>query len=296
LPDISLRRRRGDVVKHLMLLSTHTGVGKHTITCGLLRCFTRRGLDASPFKSMSVERHTCRLPDGAEISFAQALQAAAAGKAPRAEMNPYVAHYGERFDLIELGRRLKQRPSTVRDRDRFLRVIEAAFREVMSQAQFVVIEGAGSPVELGLEEVDLANVPVARLSDAQVLLVTEMTHGGGHASIVGTLELLPKDVRARLVGVVLNKFQVQEPADAATRGIARLQEMVRVPVWHLPLLSDAFIPGDNTLFDTEFARLGDYTTSFDALADVIESYFDVEYLLRALDAPNAGQGQSLPAR
>jgi adenosylcobyric acid synthase len=279
-----------------MLLSTHTGVGKHTITCGLLRCSVRRGLRPSPFKSVSVEHHTCRLPDGAEISFAQALQAAAAGRVPLAEMNPYVAHYGERFDLIELGQRLAERPSTVKDRERFLRVIGRAFHEVASRSQFVVIEGAGSPVELGLEDVDLANVPVARLSEAKILLVTEMTHGGGHASILGTWQLLPEDVRERLAGVVLNKFQVQEPAGAAKNGMARLQEMLGAPVWHLPFLADSFIPGDSALFDTEFARFGDYTASFDALADVIESHFDVEYLLQALDAPDTRQGQSRSAQ
>lgn len=264
-------------MKHLMLMSTHTGVGKHTITCGLLRSFARRGVDVSPFKGVSIEHHTCTLPDGREISFAQTLQAMAAGKVPTPAMNPYVALYGERFCLIELGRRLETRPHMVRDRHHYLDVIERAFGEVAGSST-VIVEGAGSPVELGLENVDLANVPVARIADARILLVTEMTHGGGYASVVGTLGLLPDDVREKVVGVVLNKFEVREPAEFVRAGMARLHELVGVPVMSLPFLADTFVPGDAALSSLEYARLGDYTAAFDSLADVVEEHLDVGYL------------------
>ncbi len=75
----------------------------------------------------------------------------AAGKMPCVEMNPYVALYGKQFALIELGRRLAKRPHMVRDRIHYLTIIEQALQTVSVDAQLLVIEGAGSPVELGLE-------------------------------------------------------------------------------------------------------------------------------------------------
>lgn len=276
-------------MKHLMLLSTHTGVGKHTIACGLLRLFTRRGLNVSPFKGVSIEQHTCLLPDGTEISFALALQAMAASKIPLADINPYVALYAERFSLIELGQRLARPPHTIRDRQHFLAVIESAFQRVSSQVDLAVIEGAGSPVELGLEEVDLTNVPVARMADARILLVTEMTHGGGYASVVGTCSLLPDDIRDRLVGVVLNKFDIREPAEAGHAGMAHLSQIIGRPVMSLPFLRDTFVPGDVTHYPTEYGKFADYTEAFDQLADVVETHLDIAYLQDVLGAtPAAG--------
>ena len=269
-------------MKNLMLLSTHTGVGKHTLTCGILRSFKRQGIQASPFKAVSIETHSCRLPDGAEISFAQALQSMAAGKKPCVEMNPYVALYGEQFALIELGKRLVKRPHMVRDRIHYLTIIEQALRAVSSDAQLLVIEGAGSPVELGLEGVDLANIPVARMADARILLITEMLHGGGYASIVGTWHLLPEDIRARIIGIVLNKFDIVEPADFAHQGIDRLRKLLNQPVMTIPFLDDTYIPGDATLFPTEYAKFSDYTAEFDRLADIIEARLDINYLKHAL--------------
>ncbi|MFL5805124.1 MAG: hypothetical protein ACJ8CR_25695 [Roseiflexaceae bacterium] len=270
-------------MKNLMLLSTHTGVGKHTITCGILWCLKRQGIQASPFKAVSIENHTCRLPDGAEISFAQALQAMAAGKIPCVEMNPYVALYGDHFALIELGKRLAKRPHMVRDRMHYLTIIEQALKTVAAEAQLLVIEGAGSPVELGLEDVDLANIPVARMADVKILLITEMLHGGGHASIVGTWHLLPEDIRARIVGIVLNKFDIVEPAGFAHQGIDHLSKLLNQPVMTIPFLHDTYIPGDTTLFPTEYTKLGDYTSEFDQLADIVESNLDMNYLKRALE-------------
>jgi adenosylcobyric acid synthase len=39
----------------------------------------------------------------------------------------------------------------------------------------------------------------SRMADAKILLIAEMLHGGGYASIVGTWNLLPEDIRARIV-------------------------------------------------------------------------------------------------
>jgi len=232
---------------------------------------------------VSIDSHTCRLPDGAEISFAQVIQAMAAGKTPRAEMNPYVALYGEHFVLIELGRRLAKRPHMVRDRKHYLSVIEHAFKSIAAEAQLVVAEGAGSPVELGLEDVDLANIPVARIADTKILLITEMTHGGGYASVVGTWSLLPEDIRARIIGIVLNKFDIEEPTEFAQQGIHRLSEILNQQIMTVPFLKETHIPTELALYPTQYDKLGDYTSEFDKLADITEKRLDMNYLKRVLE-------------
>jgi len=270
-------------MKNLMLMSTHTGAGKHTVACGILRSLSRQGINVSPFKSVSIEAYTCILPDGMEISFAQTLQAVAAGKVPCKEMNPYVALYGEDFSLIEMGRRLAVRPHMIRDRNHYLATIERALKTVAAEAQFVVIEGSGSPVELGLENVDLANIPIAIMADAKILLITEMVHGGGYASIVGTWNLLPEGIRERIVGIVLNKFDLEEPMEFAQEGVKRLREILDREVMTIPFFHEAYIPGDTTLYTIYYDKLDKYTSEFNQLADIIENRLNMEYIKRVLE-------------
>ena len=265
-----------------MLMSTHTDAGKHTIACGILRSLKRQGINVSPFKSVSIEKHTCKLSDGTEISFAQALQAIAAGKAPRTEMNPYVALYDEHFTLIELGKRLVIRPHMIRDRKHYLAVIERAFKTVAMEAQLVIIEGSGSPVELGLEGIDLANIPTAIVADAKILLITEMTYGGGYASVVGTWSLLPEDIRARIVGIVLNKFDLKEPVEFAHKGVKRLSELLNLQVMTIPFFDETYIPGDATQHTVYYDELDNYTSEFNKLADIIEERLNMNHLKSVL--------------
>src|SRR5206468_9278190 len=88
--------------------------------------------------------------------------------------------------------------------------------------------GAGSPAEFNLWDVDVANMRVAELARAVVLLVADINRGGAFAHLYGTWSLLPDAQRSLIRGFVLNKFRgdarLLDPAPA------ELQRMTGIPV------------------------------------------------------------------
>jgi hypothetical protein len=71
----------------------------------------------------------------------------------------------------------------------------------------VVIEGAGSPAEINLQDSDIVNLRVAEHARAACLLVTDIDRGGAFAHLYGTWALLPPAQRSLLRGFVLNRFR-----------------------------------------------------------------------------------------
>src|SRR5262249_19215945 len=87
------------------------------------------------------------------------------------------------------------------------RAIAESYDRLAAAHDAVVLEGAGSQVEINLKEHDLVNMRMARHADAAVVLVADIERGGAFAQLVGTWELLDPEERARVAGFVLNKFR-----------------------------------------------------------------------------------------
>ena len=116
-----------------------------------------------------------------------------------------------------------------RERAPMLRgAIDESLHALMAEHDVVIAEGAGSPAEINLYDVDLANMHVAREADASVLLVADINRGGAFAHLYGTWALLEESDRARIKGFILNRFR----GDAAllAPGPQRLEELTGVPV------------------------------------------------------------------
>src|SRR5262249_10565225 len=92
----------------------------------------------------------------------------------------------------------------------------------------VVLEGAGSPVEINLKAHDLVNMRMAAHAGAAVVLAADIERGGVFAQLVGTWELLDPAERQRVVGFVIKQFR----GDATLRapGLEYVRERTGRPV------------------------------------------------------------------
>lgn len=216
----------------LMLVGTASHVGKSVLTTALCRIMAQDGVRVAPFKAQNLSLNAAVTPDGLEIGRAQAVQAEAAGIVPTADMNPILLKPmgGGRSQLVLQGTTVGTHTFNERagaDSDLWGRVRQS-LAALQSAYDVVIIEGAGSPVELNLRALDLANMRVAEAADARVLLVADIDRGGVFAAVHGTLGLLPAPERARVVGIVVNRFR-GEPRRFAD-GVRLLERLARRPV------------------------------------------------------------------
>jgi adenosylcobyric acid synthase len=197
--------------KVVMVQGASSSAGKSLLVAALCRIYARRGVRIAPFKAQNMSNNAAVCADGAEIGRAQAVQAAAARLAPSADMNPILLkpEADARSQVIVLGRAWQTLAAGnyYRRKEELWPIVTAALDRLRSEYELVVIEGAGSPVELNLRAADIVNMAVARHAQAPVLLVGDIDRGGIFAQLLGTLSLLPPEERALVRGLVVNKFR-----------------------------------------------------------------------------------------
>lgn len=220
------------MAKAVMVQGTASSVGKSVITAALCRLFAREGLRVAPFKSQNMSNNSFVTRDGHEIARAQAEQAHAAGIEPTVDMNPVLLKplADGRMQVVLHGKPV----CIMRSRDYELEKLDLAveiqgsLERLMSSHDVVVIEGAGSPAEVNLYDRDLANMLIARIARAPVILVGDIDRGGAFASLVGTLELLHPEDRTRVQALLINKFRGDK--DQLESGLRFLTARTGVPV------------------------------------------------------------------
>ena len=238
-------------MKGIMIQGTSSDAGKSFLVTGLCRLLADRGIHVCPFKSQNMSNNSCVTWDGLEVSRAQAVQAEAARLRPETFMNPILLKpRRDTCSEIVLEGRVFEAPA---DRDYYrtftmthgLLAVRRALRHIAGQFDAVVIEGAGSPAEVNLNETEIVNMRVAREADVPVLLVTDVDRGGALASVVGTLELLGED-RKRVKGVIFNKFRGDPALFAPAVEWLEARTGVRV-IGVMPWVEGASIAGEDSL-------------------------------------------------
>ncbi|MCR5419631.1 MAG: cobyric acid synthase [Lachnospiraceae bacterium] len=195
----------------LMIQGTMSNAGKSLIAAGLCRIFANDGYRVAPFKAQNMALNSYITKAGGEMGRAQAVQAECAKRTPDVSMNPILLKPNDDHtsQVIVNGKAIGNMTAAeyFGYRKQLIPVVREAFDRLAQSSDIIIVEGAGSPVELNLNKDDIVNMGLARLIDASVILVGDIDRGGIFAQLIGTLELLEEEDRRRVKGLIVNKFR-----------------------------------------------------------------------------------------
>ena len=217
---------------NIMIQGTMSNAGKSLLAAGLCRVLKQDGYRVAPFKSQNMALNSFITKDGGEMGRAQVVQAEAAGIEPDTRMNPILlkptTDVGSQVIVNGQVRGNMQAMEYFRRKRDYIPAVLEAYNSLNSEYDVIVIEGAGSPAEINLKQDDIVNMGLAKLVDAPVLLVGDIDRGGVFAQLYGTVELLEPEERARIKGLVINKFRGD--VEILRPGLAMLEEKTHLPV------------------------------------------------------------------
>ena len=218
--------------KCIMVQGTMSGAGKSLLCAALCRIFAQDGYRVAPFKSQNMALNSFVTRDGLEMGRAQVVQAQAAGIEPDVRMNPILLKPSSDVgsQVIVNGEVRGQMPAAAyfKMKRALIPEILSAYNSLAETVDIIVIEGAGSPAEINLKADDIVNMGLARLVDAPVLLAGDIDRGGVFAQLYGTVALLEPEERARIKGLLINKFRGD--VEILRPGLAMLEEKTQLPV------------------------------------------------------------------
>jgi adenosylcobyric acid synthase len=235
----------------LMFQGTGSDVGKSLVVAGLARAFANRGLMVRPFKPQNMSNNAAVTEDGGEIGRAQALQARAARIGPTVHMNPVllkpqgvagaqIVVQGKVFGAAKAAEYQEIKP-------RLMGAVLESFGRLKSEADLVLVEGAGSASEINLRANDIANMGFSRAADVPVILIGDIDRGGVIASLVGTKAVIDAEDAAMIAGFIVNRFRGDPKLFES--GMADIAERTGWPSFGLlPFFADARkLPAEDAL-------------------------------------------------
>ncbi|SIR99308.1 adenosylcobyric acid synthase (glutamine-hydrolysing) [Peribacillus simplex] len=236
--------------RSIMIQGTSSDVGKSLICTAFCRVFSNKGLRVVPFKSQNMALNSYVTLDGGEIGRAQGVQAEAARITATTDMNPILLKPKQDMvsEVIVHGKHfLDMNAKSYRSQfvQEAMPIIRKSVEKLQEDYDIIVLEGAGSPAEINLKDRDIANMRMAKLTDAAVILVADIDRGGVFASIIGTLALLDQDERDSVKGIIINKFRgMRELLDD---GIEWVEKETGIPVLGVLPYLDVNIEAEDSL-------------------------------------------------
>jgi adenosylcobyric acid synthase len=225
----------------IMVLGTMSHSGKSTLTAALCRYAARHGRAVAPFKAQNMSLNSHVTPEGGEIGRAQVVQARAAGIESHSDMNPVLLKptSAQLMQVVVNGMMV----GNFTAQEYYSRHLEwrefahQAYDRLASRYDLIVLEGAGSPAEINLRQGDFVNAAMGEYARARFVLVADIDRGGVFASILGTLQLMEKKHRDRVVGVIINKFRGD--VTLLNSGIQEIEHLTGIPILGvIPFLDD----------------------------------------------------------
>jgi adenosylcobyric acid synthase len=181
---------------------------------------------------------------------AQVVQAQAAGLVPQVDMNPILLKPSSEVgsQVIVQGQVYGNFPARdyYRLKPRLVKKVMESYHRLAQAYDLIVLEGAGSAVELNLKHSDLVNFAMARRAGAAVLLVADIDRGGVFAATIGAFHLLTAGERRMLHGFIINKFR----GDAALfeEGVEIIARRTKRPVLGVvPYVGDLVLPEEDSV-------------------------------------------------
>lgn len=267
MPSMELNTNEPKSLK-LMIQGTHSDAGKSMLVTALCRIFREDGYRTAPFKSQNMALNSYITSDGKEIGRAQGIQAEAAGIEATTDMNPILIKPSKDMEsqVVFHGKPYANMKASEYREDFFqlgLEAIRESLMKLSDKYEVIVIEGAGSPAEVNLNDRELVNMRVAAIAEAPVILIGDIDKGGVFASLVGTLQLISECDRKRIIGVIINKFRGD--LSLLQPGLDWFEEYTGLPVLGVvPFLPDLEIDGEDSLVLSQYSN----GTNHDAELDV----------------------------
>ena len=232
----------------LLVFGTSSDAGKSSIVTAICKIMSR-DYKTAPFKAQNMSLNSWVSPDGKEISYAQVIQAWAAGTDPIPEMNPVVLKpKGDSYSqVIVLGEHYADRSAGnyYESIDEMSEILNRSLSKLDKEYDVIVMEGAGGAAEINLYNRDIVNIGTARITQAPIIIVGDIERGGVFASLYGTFMLLPEDVKKNIKGFIINKFR-GDP-EILRPGLKQLEEMTGIPVLGIMPYFRLRIPSEDSM-------------------------------------------------
>ncbi|MFB5089484.1 AAA family ATPase [Psychrobacillus sp. PGGUH221] len=222
--------------KAIMFQGVGANAGKTVFTRSLVRLISNLGIKVSPFKPVSVGEKF-ETVDGLFLDFRMRILLEAARSIPTSYSAPVQIikqknNIGRLFvnqeeigDVEIYAKDIALLHKLPKDNlDLIKLTIKNSYESLLAENEILVIEGAGSPLDLGIH--DIPNYYTGILSNAPIILVGSVSAGGAFGSLQGTLLNFSEELKKNIIGFALN--DVGFGLEIAENHAKRLEEITGI--------------------------------------------------------------------